>query len=89
MFILFLGHAVGRDAFLEHGVVEPVSKLFDDKEDIARRNAHKAMEMISETPLGKRNHLHLRSHHSMCINQLMFLMNYLLFKLKLEFDTFQ
>ncbi|KAK3104197.1 hypothetical protein FSP39_025204 [Pinctada imbricata] len=46
------GHAVGRDAFLENQIITPVSKLFDDKEDIARKNAHKAVEMISETPLG-------------------------------------
>lgn len=45
-------HAIGRDAFLEHNIIPPVSKLFDDKEDIARKNAHKAIEMISETPLG-------------------------------------
>ncbi|CAG2239140.1 Radial spoke head 14 homolog [Mytilus edulis] len=45
------GHAIGRDSFLAQGIVEPVSKLFDDKEDVARRNAHQAIEMISETPL--------------------------------------
>lgn len=49
----FAGHAIGRDAFLEHNIIPPVSKLFDDKVDIARKNAHKAIEMISETPLGK------------------------------------
>ncbi|XP_046331630.1 radial spoke head 14 homolog [Haliotis rufescens] len=46
------GHAIGRNAFLEHGIIMPISKLFDDKEDIARKNAHKAIEMISETPPG-------------------------------------
>ena len=30
----------------------PLSQLFDDKEDIARKNAHKAIERVSETPLG-------------------------------------
>lgn len=45
----FVGHAIGRDAFLEHGIIPPVAKLFDDKEDIARKNAHKAIEMVSET----------------------------------------
>ncbi|KAL4225085.1 Radial spoke head 14 [Mactra antiquata] len=45
-------HAIGRDAFLEHNIIPPVSKLFDDKEDIARKNAHQAIEMISETPPG-------------------------------------
>lgn len=56
MYILFSsdisGHAIGRDAFLEHNIIPPVSKLFDDKEDIARKNAHQAIEMISETPPG-------------------------------------
>lgn len=46
------GHAVGRDAFLENEIIIPVSKLFDDPVDIARKNAHKAMEMIGETPPG-------------------------------------
>ena len=35
------GHAVGRDAFLENEIIIPVSKLFDDPVDIARKNAHK------------------------------------------------
>ncbi|PVD33684.1 hypothetical protein C0Q70_04942 [Pomacea canaliculata] len=43
------GHAVGRDAFLEHNIIEPVSQLFNDREEIARKNAHLAIEMISET----------------------------------------
>ena len=46
------GHAIGRDAFLDGEIILPLSKLFDDKEDIARKNAHMAMEMISETPPG-------------------------------------
>lgn len=29
-----------------------MAKLFDDKEDIARKNSHQAIEMISETPPG-------------------------------------
>ena len=53
MFCILVGHAIGRDAFLEHGIIPPVAKLFDDKEDIARKNAHMAIEMISETPSGK------------------------------------
>ncbi|XP_050407994.1 radial spoke head 14 homolog [Patella vulgata] len=46
------GHAIGRDAFLDHEIIKPVSNLFNDSEDIARKNAHKALEMISETPQG-------------------------------------
>ena len=49
---MFSAHAIGRDAFLDHNIIPPVSKLFDDKVDIARKNAHKAIEMISETPPG-------------------------------------
>ncbi|KAH3884813.1 radial spoke head 14 homolog [Dreissena polymorpha] len=45
-------HAIGREAFLEHKIIPPVAKLFDDKVDIARKNAHKAIEMIAETPQG-------------------------------------
>lgn len=45
-------HAIGRDAFLEHAIITPVAKLFDDKEDVARKNAHMAIEMVSETPSG-------------------------------------
>lgn len=46
------GHAIGREAFLENGIIMPLSSLFDDKEDIARKNAHQAVEMIAETPQG-------------------------------------
>ncbi|XP_076471321.1 radial spoke head 14 homolog [Babylonia areolata] len=46
------GHAIGRDAFLDQEIIMPVANLFDDKEDIARKNAHLAIEMISETPPG-------------------------------------
>lgn len=46
------GHAIGRETFLEDGVIVPLSSLFDDKEDIARKNAHQAVEMIAETPQG-------------------------------------
>ena len=49
------GHAIGRDAFLEQAIIPPVAKLFDDKEDIARKNAHQAIEMVSETPPGIAN----------------------------------
>lgn len=46
------GHSIGRTAFIDHEIILPVSKLFDDKEDIARKNAHKALQMVSEAPLG-------------------------------------
>lgn len=46
------GHAIGRDAFLDYQIIKPVSDLFDDAEDIARKNAHLAIEMVSETPPG-------------------------------------
>ncbi|ESP02559.1 hypothetical protein LOTGIDRAFT_224792 [Lottia gigantea] len=46
------GHAIGRDAFIDHEIIKPVSNLFNDSEDIARQNAHKALEMIAETPNG-------------------------------------
>jgi len=46
------GHAIGRDAFLDEEIILPLAKLFDDKEDIARKNAHMALEMISETAPG-------------------------------------
>lgn len=48
----FLGHAIGREAFLREEIILPLSKLFDDSEDIARRNAHMAFEMLSESPKG-------------------------------------
>lgn len=53
VFVIFIsGHAIGRDAFLEFEIIKPVSDLFNDSEDIARKNAHLAIEMISETPMG-------------------------------------
>ena len=46
------GHVVGRQAIVVHEVIRPLSRLFDDKEDIVRRNAHRAIEMISENNIG-------------------------------------
>ncbi|KAK3774330.1 hypothetical protein RRG08_056377 [Elysia crispata] len=46
------GHALGRDSFLETESIYPVAKLFDDTEDIARKNAHLCVMRISETPPG-------------------------------------
>lgn len=49
---IFAGYAVGRDAFLDFELIVPLAKLFDDPEDIVRKNTHQAMEMLSETPTG-------------------------------------
>ncbi|XP_048581464.1 radial spoke head 14 homolog [Nematostella vectensis] len=52
--VLFIiaGHAVGRDAFLEHSIILPLSELFNDQVYQARRNAHQAIEMCSHTSPG-------------------------------------
>lgn len=42
------GHNIGRDAFIDFSIIFPLSKLFDDELDIVRRNAHMAMEMLTE-----------------------------------------
>lgn len=49
---LIVEHAIGRDIFLECGIIMPVSELWDDKEDIVRKNAHLTLKMVSETPMG-------------------------------------
>ena len=49
----YVGHAIGRQSFLDEGVIAPLSELFNDKEDIVRKNAHLALEMTSETPMGQ------------------------------------
>lgn len=38
--------------FLECEIIRPVSELWDDSEEIVRRNAHLTLKMISETPSG-------------------------------------
>lgn len=45
---IIAGHNIGRDAFLEHTIILPLSRLFDDQIDIVRLNAHKAIEMLCE-----------------------------------------
>lgn len=59
--VYFTAHAIGREAFLREDIVLPLSKLFDDKEDIARINAHMAIEMLSESPKGLYKKLHMVS----------------------------
>jgi len=50
--LLATGHVVGRQAIVVHEVIRPLSRLFDDEQDIVRRNAHRAIEMISESNIG-------------------------------------
>jgi len=46
------GHVVGRQAIVVHEVILPLSRLFNDDENIVRNNAHRAIEMISESNIG-------------------------------------
>lgn len=49
--VLFIcsNHAIGRDSMLQHGLIEPVSHLFDDAHEDARLMAHRALESVSHT----------------------------------------
>lgn len=40
----FAGHALGRQALLSHSLIEPLAALFDDSEDVVRKNAHATLE---------------------------------------------
>lgn len=42
-------HAIGRQAIVTYDVIKPLAKLFNDPEDIVRLNAHRAIEMVSES----------------------------------------
>lgn len=50
--IKIIGHAIGRQAIIGGDIIQALAKLFDDKEPIARRNAHNTIEMLCEFPLG-------------------------------------
>jgi hypothetical protein len=60
VFIFVLNHLFekgnfnGRKAIVEEGIIHNLSILFDDKEDMARKNAHKTVEMVSELVFGKK-----------------------------------
>ncbi|XP_075754116.1 radial spoke head 14 homolog isoform X1 [Pelodiscus sinensis] len=45
-------HTVGRNGFIENGVIPALSQLLNDPEDICRRNMHRAFKMMSELPTG-------------------------------------
>lgn len=49
---MFVEHAIGREVFISCSIIVPVSELWDDKEDMVRRNAHTTLKMVSETPIG-------------------------------------
>lgn len=49
---ILASHNIGRDSFLEHEIILPLCKLFDDGLDIVRKNSHMAIEMCCETPMG-------------------------------------
>ena len=43
----------GRKALIDQGLVTDLAVLFDDKDALARKNAHKTVEMLAEFPFGK------------------------------------
>ncbi|CAM4642340.1 unnamed protein product [Lepidochelys olivacea] len=43
-------HNVGRDGFIENGVIPALSQLLNDPVDICRRNMHRAFEIMAELP---------------------------------------
>jgi hypothetical protein len=45
-------HSVGREAYLALEVIAPVSRLFEDENDMVRKFAHLALEMVAEVPFG-------------------------------------
>ena len=47
-----LGHSVGRDAFIEFDVISAIAQLFEDPNDIVRKFAQQAIEMVAEVPFG-------------------------------------
>lgn len=50
----------GRKAIVEQGIIKQISALFNDSENMARKNAHKTVEMISELPFGAQNIVNLQ-----------------------------
>ncbi|XP_075263773.1 radial spoke head 14 homolog, partial [Convolutriloba macropyga] len=46
------GHSVGRNAYLEEEVIGPIAELFDDGNDVVRKFAHQAIEMVAEVSSG-------------------------------------
>ena len=46
------GHSVGRDAFIEFDVIPAIAELFEDSNDIVRKFAQQAIEMVAEVPFG-------------------------------------
>jgi len=45
-------HSVGRNAYLEEDVIGPIAELFDDPNDVVRKFAHQAIEMVAEVSSG-------------------------------------
>lgn len=46
------GNSNGRKAIVASEIIHTLSILFDDQEPMARKNAHRAVEMVSEVPFG-------------------------------------
>ncbi len=55
-----IGNYNGRKAIVEQGIIKQISALFNDSENMARKNAHKTVEMISELPFGAQNIVNLQ-----------------------------
>lgn len=45
---------------IDQGIVSELAVLFDDKEAMARKNAHKTIEMLSEFPFGAEGIVNLK-----------------------------
>lgn len=48
-----IAHTIGRESFLKLETIYPLARIFNDSEDVARKNAHTCLMRLSETPIGK------------------------------------
>ncbi len=54
------GSSNGRKAIIDEGIILDLSKLFNDSEVLARKNAHMTVEMMSEMSFGAQGIVDLR-----------------------------
>lgn len=61
--LFLLGNSNGRKAIIKNDIVLVLTQLFDDSEVRARKNAHKAIEMLSELPFGNKMNEYVRDSY--------------------------
>lgn len=49
----FTGHAIGRQAILDNKVIDHLFRMYEDPDELVRRNMYTTLKSVAEFPIGE------------------------------------